>query len=294
LQDNSAKEDGMTERATLDHPAETASDSPPVVFIAMTAGFAASLAFVAFPGIDLLAARLFYTGGNEFISRPHGLLEGLRFAMNQVFLLALLGVAGGVLASAFSGLRLMGFDFARWSFLALALLLGPFITVNGVFKSEWGRARPHHIQEFGGDKSFSPALARSNQCDANCSFVSGETAAIFTMAFAPALLLTGRRRRETMGAALAAGAFMGLLRMAAGGHFLSDVVFAIIFSALTTRFTYWLVFEKRPQWFENEGPIRSALLNLGRRARSQGPEVFQKLRARARGAPKDQTDQRPD
>lgn len=39
-----------------------------------------------------------------------------------------------------------------------------------------------------------------------------------------------------MVAALAAGSFMGLLRIAAHGHFLSDVLFAMIFAALTTRF----------------------------------------------------------
>jgi lipid A 4'-phosphatase len=255
-------------------------EGPPVVFIATASGFIASLVFVGFPGIDIFAASLFHTSGNDFMSPPQGLVEGLRFAVGKVFFLFALGVATGFLLFAFSNLKLVGFDFAKWSFLALALLLGPLLVANGVFKSEWGRARPSQLQQFGGDKIFSPALIRTDQCDANCSFVSGEVSSTFTMVFAPALLVMGRRRREVMAAALAAGAFMGLLRMAAGGHFLSDVIFAMVFCALTTNFAHWLVFQRRPQWFADDGPIRTRIQNFGHRAKTEGPEAYQKLRSR--------------
>lgn len=265
--------------AASENPA-VQDEGPPVIFFAIAAGFIAAVIFVAFPGLDLFMARLFYTGGNEFMSPPHGIVEVLRYAFNKLFFLAALGVAVGFVASAFTNLKLIGLDFAKWSFLLLALVLGPLLVVNGVFKSEWGRARPNQIQEFGGQKAFTPALTRSNQCDANCSFVSGEVSSTFTIAFASALLLIGRRRREVMAGALAAGAFVGVLRMAAGGHFLSDVIFAIVFSTLTTSFASWLVFQWRPQWFGDDGPIRTRLLIFGHRAKTEGPEAYQKLRSR--------------
>lgn len=266
-------------RAAIENAA-VHDEGPPVVFIAVASGFAAALVFVSFPDIDIFAASLFYTGANDFMSPPHGIVEGLRFAFGKVFFLVALGVAAGFLLSAFSNLKLIGLDFAKWSFLALALLLGPLLVVNGVFKSEWGRARPSHLQQFGGHKMFSPALVRSDQCNANCSFASGEVSSTFTMVFAPALLLAGRRRREVMAAALTAGAFMGVLRMAAGGHFLSDVIFAMVFCALTTSFTHWLVFHRRPQWFADDGPVRTRIRTFGHRAKTEGPEAYQKLRSR--------------
>lgn len=252
---------------------------PPVVFIALAVGFIAALTFSAFPDIDLFVAKLFYAGGGQFLAVPGGLVEGLRFIIRKLFLLAALGVAAGFVLSAFTSFRLIDFGFARWTFLGLALLAGPFLVVNDA-KDFWGRARPNQIQEFGGSRTFSPPLARSGECRGDCSFVSQEVANTFTIVLAPAFLLAGRRRREVMGAAVAAGAVTGLLRMMAGGHFLSDVAFAMVFCTLTTWFAWSLVFRWRPEWFADEGPIRSRILIFGRRARNEGPEVYQKLRSR--------------
>ena len=107
-------------------------------------------------------------------------------------------------------------------YLLIAMLLGPGLAVNSGFKEHWGRARPHQIQEFGGTQAYSPPLTPSNQCEGNCSFVSGHAAMGF---FAVSIFfITGRRRWILMG--LATGAAVGLARMVQGDHFLSDVVFA--------------------------------------------------------------------
>ena len=101
---------------------------------------------------------------------------------------------------------------------------------NVIFKDSWGRARPSQIVEFGGVKQFSPPFMRSDQCQKNCSFVSGDASlAASFMAFA---VIADRHRRRWW---LGLGSFavlVGFMRMARGSHFLSDVVFAIIFTLM--------------------------------------------------------------
>lgn len=109
-------------------------------------------------------------------------------------------------------------------FLLLALALGPGILVNGVFKSYWGRARPIKVAEFGGNNAFSPAYVIATQCKNNCSFVSGDAAVgYFFLAF-----IFVAKKRERMVAILGTllGTTIGLVRVAQGAHFLSDILFA--------------------------------------------------------------------
>ncbi|MEI9985052.1 MAG: phosphatase PAP2 family protein [Aliidongia sp.] len=129
------------------------------------------------------------------------------------------------------------FDRRHILFLLLSIAIGPGLLTNTVLKDHWGRARPSQVLEFGGSKSFTPALVPSGQCDRNCSFVSGHGAMAFSLigfAFLPA---TRRRRRQVAAAALGFGAFVGLARIAQAGHFLSDTVFA----ALLVIGTAWLL-----------------------------------------------------
>lgn len=111
-----------------------------------------------------------------------------------------------------------------------------------MLKATIGRARPFSVTEFGGQQLFTPPFQYSAQCYSNCSFSSGETALIASF-FLPLCVLVWprlqRRGRLVMGS-IAAGmvVLMSGLRIAAGGHFLSDVVMSILFSALTTLFLY--------------------------------------------------------
>ena len=60
-------------------------------------------------------------------------------------------------------------------------------------------------------------------CKRNCSFVSGEASTGFWMV-APASLLPPPLRTPAIVAAFAFGAAASLLRLAFGGHYLSDVL----------------------------------------------------------------------
>jgi lipid A 4'-phosphatase len=71
---------------------------------------------------------------------------------------------------------------------------------------------------------------RSDQCRKNCSFVSGD-ASLATSFLAFAVIADRHRRRWWLGLGSFAG-LVGVMRMARGSHFLSDVVFAVIFTLM--------------------------------------------------------------
>jgi lipid A 4'-phosphatase len=101
------------------------------------------------------------------------------------------------------------------------------LVVNAVFKEHWGRARPRDITEFGGTRTFTPAFVISDQCERNCSFVSGHASLPF--AFAALGFLLRRRRWAIYAGAAAFGGLVGFGRIVQGAHFLSDVVFSGVF-----------------------------------------------------------------
>lgn len=192
--------------------------------------------FVALPQIDLAASGLFYRGDGHWALNREDLWLAIPYRglprLGQGLLVALL--LGWLLG--FSGRfpklkarqRLLGF-------LLAGALLGPVLLVDATLKEHSGRTRPVNTVNFGGNKQFTPAFVPADQCQANCSFVSGHVAtAAFVMAFgwlgAPAV------RRRWLLASLACGGLFAVVRMVPGGHFLSDTVFAWF----ATYFSLWL------------------------------------------------------
>ncbi|MES1155895.1 MAG: phosphatase PAP2 family protein, partial [Pseudorhodoplanes sp.] len=84
---------------------------------------------------------------------------------------------------------------------------------------------------FGGTHNFMAWWDTSGTCISNCSFVSGEASSAFAV-FALAALVPSPWRYPAIGMAILYGASVGLIRMAVGAHFLSDVLFAGVFIAL--------------------------------------------------------------
>ena len=93
-----------------------------------------------------------------------------------------------------------------------------------------------HVQAFGGPAPYIPALQLSSHCDTNCSFVSGHAAGAFSI-MAWGMLACRRHKLQWLCAGLVFGAVVGAVRMAQGGHFLSDVLFA----ALAVWWTHHLI-----------------------------------------------------
>lgn len=194
----------------------------------LVAAMALALAGLAlWPQGDLAVARLFWSGG-RFVGRGPT-AETIRligwYLPFVVLALFALAWALGRFTRAWPG---------RWTpsgralvFLAASLALGPGLIVNGVLKEQSHRPRPAQTREFGGPWTFRPLYRFDGQCGRNCSFVSGETASAFWMV-APASLAPPTLRPVAVAAALAFGAAVGALRMAFGGHYLSDVLAAAL------------------------------------------------------------------
>ena len=132
----------------------------------------------------------------------------------------------------------------RWPaiFILSVTLLGPGLVINGVIKEYWGRPRPHQTIDFGGTHAYVPPLARSPDRQGK-SFPSGHSSVGFALV-AFALLWQRRRPRLALAALLVsgvAGTLLGIGRMTAGDHFLSDIVWSAVLVYGIAFLLYWFV-----------------------------------------------------
>ncbi len=198
--------------------------------------------FSLWPELDLRVTALFYAGHGQFPWQSHLGVQGVYQGVPWLGRLALL-VSAGMVWQAWHrpGCRPV-WQTRRALALLLVLLLGVGGLVHAVFKAQWGRARPHQVQAFGGSKTFQPALWPSDQCARNCSFVSGHASTGFVL-MALGMLGAPQRRRFWGGTAWGVGCLIGGVRIVQGGHFLSDVVFAglMIWSTCQCIRWVWLV-----------------------------------------------------
>jgi lipid A 4'-phosphatase len=191
------------------------------------------------PELDLAAARYFLREGVFIGITPLG--EMLRTIGHQAPFW-LLGLATAAWALRRAGL-------VRWPapssrsvvYLALTMAIGPGLIVNVVLKNNSHRPRPVQTQELGGNWEFRPWYRFDGQCDRNCSFVSGEASSAF-WTLAPALLAPPPVRPLAVAAALVFATSVAALRMAFGGHYLSDSLISALLTILLVLGLHWLFF----------------------------------------------------
>lgn len=226
-----------TEAAPVPGPSQSWLPLAAVAAVALLAG----AVFLAYPGIDLAVGRLFYIGEGRFFGRSHRWVEWVRNVF-IVFYWACIALAlAGLFLTGRSRKGWLGWGLPHWLFLAICLGAGPGLVANLILKDQWGRARPGHVTEFGGKKAFTPPLIPVKECPRNCSFVSGEASSMYIPFFAAAVLMPQSAPVLIAGGTVA-GLAAGLVRMAQGGHYLSDVIFAGVFMALTVLITRRLMF----------------------------------------------------
>jgi lipid A 4'-phosphatase len=192
----------------------------------------AAALFLVFPEIDLLAARAFYLGDGHFLGKHAGGIVFLRWFFICLYFSSIGLAIAGIMSSRARRRPWMGLALGQWLFMAACLGAGPGLVANVLFKDQWGRARPTQTVEFGGYKTFTTALVPARQCNRNCSFVSGEASSIFVLFFAAALIIP-QWSISLAAAGTLGGLAAGVIRMSQGAHFLSDVIFAGVFMALT-------------------------------------------------------------
>jgi lipid A 4'-phosphatase len=206
---------------------------------------AATLAlFLLLPQVDLLVSGLFYTRGRGFVLASWPPVIWVFGAVPWVAWGIVLVVAGAAMWLFLVGRPLWRFDRKALLFVAASTALGPGLLANTVLKDHWGRARPSQIEAFGGLHHFTPAPLPAAECARNCSFVSGHAALGFSVAAFAFLLPPGPSRRRGIGIALAFGGIIGTVRIAQGGHFLSDVVYAGLLVFGTTALLHWWIVDR--------------------------------------------------
>src|SRR5439155_6835543 len=136
-------------------------------------------------------------------------------------------------------------------FLLGTLALAPGLMANFALKEHWGRSRPIDVKEFRGAERFVPWWDPRGDCPTNCSFVSGDVSAGF-WTLAPAALTPPAWRALAYGGALVFGSGLAIMRMAAGGHFLTDVVFAGVFTFLIVWAGYAMIYRWPRTRFSDE------------------------------------------
>jgi lipid A 4'-phosphatase len=112
-------------------------------------------------------------------------------------------------------------------FLSLAMIIGPGIIVNSIFKDNWGRPRPREIELYGGRYAYEAPLNIDPESPGK-SFPCGHATVGFYF-FAPALLFAIKKRQFYFFItcfAIVFGTVIGWVRVIQGGHFVSDVIFA--------------------------------------------------------------------
>jgi membrane-associated phospholipid phosphatase len=177
--------------------------------------------FAIWPELDLAGARYFYHNGG-FFGRSSFERFGRDFFRVTPFVVLAAYVA--LWLAKHLGARL------RWApsgravtFLIATMIIGPGLIVNLGLKDHWHRPRPVQTQDFNGPSPFTPWYDDNGACRKNCSFVSGEAATGFWMV-APASVLPPPWRAPAIIAAFLFGFGASLLRLAFGGHYLSDVL----------------------------------------------------------------------
>jgi membrane-associated PAP2 superfamily phosphatase len=210
--------------------------------IALAVAAVAGLLFGLHPELDIAISRWFYDPAqHDFPLRFDHTLRVLRHASMWIItaLAAPAGIALAVkLLLPFTRMLIPG---RAILFLLATLALGPGLFVNVTMKDQWPRSRPIDIAEFNGHEQFVPWWDPRGVCPKNCSFVAGESSGAF-WTLAPAALAPAPWRPLAYTAALAFGAGVGVLRVAFGGHFASDVVFAGVFIFLIVWLAHGLIY----------------------------------------------------
>ncbi len=193
-----------------------------IVYVLLATIVATTLISLVGPNVDLTVAGLFYDpAGHRFPLVRNGWFVTLR-ENGRVAIITAIGV-GALALTPLLPWRLPSIRPRSALALILALLLGPGLLVNGVLKPHGGRPRPLEVTQFGGPLPFVDWWNPTGACDGNCSFMSGEAATAAWM-FGPAMLVPPPWRALAIGAAAAFTIAIGFMRVAAGGHFLSDVL----------------------------------------------------------------------
>tara|TARA_Y100001970_G_scaffold21066_1_gene23932 strand:- start:2043 stop:3338 length:1296 start_codon:yes stop_codon:yes gene_type:complete len=190
---------------------------------------------------DIFFSGLFYRGDSQFFLQSTDLVSIifrkilLPFLLLYIFVFPIFGIFIPI-HSLFFG---YSFKIREIIYIWGAGITTLLLVVNILLKNMWGRARPNDILNFGGSSDFSPWFKISDSCVSNCSFVSGDASVGFMLVS----LYFVTNKKIYFYLALIIGSTLGIIRISAGGHFLSDVIFSQIV-VMGTLFSIFGIYKK--------------------------------------------------
>ena len=199
------------------------------------------LFFILFPKFDIFFSKLFFFE-EKFISDKYIFIRSLRSFLKDLMIVISIVSLLLIIVNIFFKMKKKTFLKPRTKLILIGFLVGPVIgcglIANFYFKDNWGRARPINIQEFGGEKIYTQPFIISDQCERNCSWISGEASAAFSFITGTIIL----KSPIFFLLNIIFGIIVSFCRIAMGGHFLSDNIFAMIFMIYLAIIYKYLVF----------------------------------------------------
>jgi lipid A 4'-phosphatase len=218
------------------------------LLIALAIAIVTGLVFGFYPELDLRVARYFYgfqdTNHNTFAFRIYPPLMLARDVGLWIGTLLVVPAVAALVIKLILPRRKLLMPGRAVVFLIATMALAPGLLVNVLLKDHWGRPRPIDVMQFGGNEHFVAWWDPRGDCPGNCAFVSGDVAGAF-WTIAPVALAPPQWRAVAYCAAIALGAGMAAIRVMAGAHFPSDVIFAGVFTFLVIWIMYALVYRWR-------------------------------------------------
>ena len=199
------------------------------------------LFFILFPKFDIFFSKLFFFE-EKFISDKYIFIRSLRSFLKDLMIVISIVSLLLIIVNIFFKMKKKTFLKPRTKLILIGFIVGPVIgcglIANFYFKDNWGRARPINIQEFGGEKIYTQPFIISDQCERNCSWISGEASAAFSFITGTIIL----KSPIFFLLNIIFGIIVSFCRIAMGGHFLSDNIFAMIFMIYLAIIYKYLVF----------------------------------------------------
>ena len=215
------------------------------LLVALAVALVVGGVFAVWPQLDVDIGALFYNPATHaFTAWYSNRAEYARDAASLLITLLVAPAFFAIVGKLLAPRRPMLIAGRAALFLILTLALGPGVLTNGILKQHSARMRPFDVTALGGKERFTPWWDFRGPCPENCSFVAGEASGAF-WTLAPAALAPPQWRPLAYGAAIVFGASVGVLRMAGGAHFFSDVVFAGVFMFLLIWALHGLIYRWR-------------------------------------------------
>jgi len=127
----------------------------------------------------------------------------------------------------------------RALYVLLVIAIGPGLVVNLIVKDHWGRPRPVHVKEYGGQYDYVPPGRIGHTPDK--SFVCGHCSVGYV--FFVLYFLSQNHKLVYFLLTLVLAWGMGFIRMTAGGHFVSDILWSgyLVFLVAWSLYYGWFI-----------------------------------------------------